>query len=460
MSITNQKIHFIAIGGGAMHQLAIALKKNQNQVSGSDDEIFEPSLSALRKEGLLPEAMGWFPERIHEGLDLIVLGMHARSDNPELVKAKALGLKILSYPELIYQHAEQKQRIVIAGSHGKTTTTAMIMHVLQFLNRKFDYLIGAKVPGFEYQVRLSDDAPIMVIEGDEYPASAEQPIPKFLFYKHHIGLVTGIAWDHINAYPTEHAYVRQFDHFADSSPKAGILVFNEDDDLTSVVCKKEREDVTPMEYSTYPHVVKNGKTYLLSADKKETEVQFFGEHNLSNAAGAKTLLSKLAVTEEEFLKAIASFKPAANRLEKIAESGGRVVYKDFAHAPSKVAATLKAVRAQYPGDRLIAVLELHTYSSLNPEFLTQYAQSLDQASIAFVYANPEVSKHKKLPPLSDAVIKSAFNRSDLHYFENSKQLLEELNKLSESSTILLLMTSGNFDGQNLEQFAQGWAAKA
>lgn len=443
-----------------MHQLAIALKHNHNQVTGSDDEIFEPSLTALKVEGLLPEAFGWFPDRVHEGLDLVVLGMHARKDNPELQKAKALGIKVLSYPELIYEHAAQKQRIVVAGSHGKTTTTAMIMHVLQFLNRKFDYLIGAKVPGFPYQVRLSDDAPVMIIEGDEYPASAEQPKPKFLFYKHHIGLVTGIAWDHINAYPSEHVYVRQFDHFADSSPKAGILVFNEDDDLTSVVCRKEREDVTPLEYSIHPHIVKNGKTYLLSADKKETEVQFFGEHNLSNAAGAKTLLNKLAVSEEEFLRAIASFKPASNRLEKIGESGSRIVYRDFAHAPSKVAATLKAVSSQYPCQNITAVLELHTFSSLNPEFLPQYAHSLDLATVAFVYANPEVSERKKLPVLTEESIKSAFGRPDIRYFENSHQLLEELKNQGSDASVLLLMTSGNFDGQNLEEFAQNWVSKS
>jgi len=453
MSLKNLKIHFIAIGGSAMHQLAIALTKLGNQVSGSDDEIFEPSRTRLKEAGLLPEEDGWFPERIHADLDLVVVGMHAKADNPELAKAHQLGIRCLSYPELIFEHARNKQRIVIAGSHGKTTTTAMIMHVLKHAGRKFDYLVGASVKGFEQTVQLTDEAPIIVLEGDEYLSSPEDQRPKFLIYQHHIGLVTGISWDHINVFPTEHAYVRQFDRFADASPKAGILVVNEEDALASVICKKERDDVIVLEYGTPKHVVRDGKTWWIAPDGREIPLRFFGSHNLNNANGARTLLVRLGIHDDVFFEAIQSFEGAARRLEKIGEKSGLVVYRDFAHAPSKLAATIKAAKEQFPDRKLTAVLELHTFSSLNKDFISQYAGTTGDADDVFLYFNPKVVEHKKLPSISEKEMISAFTREDLQVYTNSDKLFQELESRNFDNHVLLLMSSGNFDGKDLMEFA-------
>jgi UDP-N-acetylmuramate: L-alanyl-gamma-D-glutamyl-meso-diaminopimelate ligase len=459
MSIINKRIHFIAIGGGAMHQLAIALKNAGNSITGSDDEIFEPSRTNLEKSGLLPAAQGWFPEKITGDIDLVVLGMHARADNPELAKAKELNLNILSYPQLIFEHSANKQRVVIAGSHGKTTITAMIMHVLKCCSRKFDYLVGAQVPGFEYTVRLSEDAPTIIIEGDEYLSSVEQGIPKFLVYKHHIGLVSGIAWDHINVFPTENAYVRQFDHFADATPKAGILVYNDEDAIASVICKKEREDVTVLEYGTPKHVIRNGQTFLINHLGKEVPVKFFGHHNVQNANGARTLLVKLGVHDDQFFEAIQSFDPASRRLEKVAENPDSVVFRDFAHAPSKLKATTESVKEQYKSRKLLAVMELHTFSSLNKAFIQNYAHGLDAADEAFVYFNPEVVMHKSLEPISAQELKDAFQRTDLQVFDNAEALFNSIKDKNPDNTTLLLMSSGNFNGTDISQFAHRWIGK-
>lgn len=437
-----------------MHQLAIALKANHNQVTGSDDEIFEPSRSNLAKEDLLPQTLGWDESRITPDLDMVVVGMHARADNPELQKAKALGIKALSYPELIYEHAKDKQRIVVAGSHGKTTTTAMIMHVLTHAHRRFDYLVGAQVTGFQQTVKLTEEAPIMVIEGDEYLASPDLQVPKFLVYKHHIGLVTGIAWDHINVFPTEHSYVRQFDRFADATPKAGILVYNDEDMIASVICKKEREDVTVLEYGTPKHVVRNGTTFLINNIGKEIPVRFFGNHNLSNANGARTLLHKVGITDDEFFDAIQSFEGASNRLEKLGENDKLVIFKDFAHAPSKLEATVKAVKTQYPDRNLTAVMELHTFSSLNKEFIHTYHDSFGMANQAMVYYNPEVVAHKNLSSINEAELRKAFNRADLEIFTDSEALFAKLASQPWRKDVLLLMSSGSFNHTNLKAKAE------
>lgn len=460
MSIKNQRIHLIAIGGGTMSQLAIALKKNGNHVTGSDDEIFEPAYSNLKSEGLLPGNIGWNESNISSDIQLVILGMHAREDNPELVKAKSLGLEILSYPEVIYRHAENKQRIVVAGSHGKTTTTAILMHVLRYAGRKFDYLVGAPIQGFENTVKLSEEAPVMVIEGDEYLASANLPIPKFLVYKHHIGLVTGIAWDHINVFPTEHMYVRQFDRFADATPKAGILVFNDEDAIASVICHKERPDVNALDYVTPKHVVKNGITYWITSDNKEIPLKFFGKHNLSNANGARTLLHKLGISDEVFFEAIQTFEGASLRLEILGKRNNTLVFRDFAHAPSKVSASVAAVKEQYPGQKLCAIIELHTFSSLNQDFIKTYAGSLDKADEAIVYFNPDVVRHKKLDAISPQNIIDAFERSDIQVYTDSKSLFEELQRRSWSQKTLLLMSSGTFNQTDLLQLTDSILATA
>lgn len=442
-----QKIHFIAIGGSVMHNLAIALKQNGHQVTGSDDEIFEPSRSVLASNGLLPDYEGWRPEKIDKTIDTVILGMHAKRDNPELVKAQQLGLKILSFPEYIYEHSHDKQRIVIAGSHGKTTITAIIIHVLHHFKRKFDFAIGAKVKGVSNTVQLSD-APIIIIEGDEYFSSAIDPTPKFIRYQHHIALISGIAWDHFNVFPTENDYVKQFDIFADSTPKAGVLVFCEQDAMTSVIGAKDRTDVVPVPYKTHDHVIDKGHVFLVDG-KKRIPVKIFGSHNLQNISGAKEVLKKIGITTDQFYEAIQHFEGASGRLEKIANGNSTAVYKDFAHAPSKVKATVKAMKELNPDRELVAVLELHTYSSLNKKFLPQYKDSMKAAQQIAVYFDPKKVKDKNLESLSHADIAQGFVTPGVKVFDDAAALEQFLRQQSWKNKNLLLMSSGNFGGINL-----------
>jgi UDP-N-acetylmuramate: L-alanyl-gamma-D-glutamyl-meso-diaminopimelate ligase len=454
MTQPQPKVHFIAIGGSAMHNLAIALHKKEYKVTGSDDAIAEPSLGRLQGYGLLPESIGWFPEKITTDLDAVILGMHARVDNPELLKAQELGLRIYSYPEYVHEQSKDKQRVVIAGSHGKTTITSMILHVLKYHKKDFDYLVGAQIEGFDTMVRLTEEAPVIIIEGDEYLSSPIDSRPKFLHYHHHIGLVSGVAWDHINVFPTLDMYVRQFDHFADSSPKGGTLIYCEEDDLASVICKKEREDVTAIEYGTHKNEIVNGQTYLINKDKEKIAVEVFGEHNMRNISGARAVCSRIGITDKMFYEAISSFKGAANRLEILAKNESTTVFKDFAHAPSKLKATCKAVKKQFPDRKLVACLELHTFSSLNKNFISQYSKTFNAPDEAIVYYNEEVLKHKKLEMLSPDEVKKAFGREDLRVITNSKALQELLRGHGWKNTNLLMMSSGTFDGMNLRSFAK------
>ena len=449
MTRTKGHIHFIAIGGAAMHNLALALAAKGYLVTGSDDEIFNPSAARLKAKGLLPEQFGWFPDKLTAETEAVILGMHARIDNPELLKAQELGLKVYSYPEYIYQQSVNKQRIVIAGSHGKTTITAMIVHVLTYHKRKVDFLVGAQLEGFETMVKLTDDAPVIIIEGDEYFASPLERVPKFLKYKHHIALVSGIAWDHINVYPDFEVYVRQFDQLADTTPKAGTLVYNEDDDAASAVCNKDREDVTLLEYSRHPNEIVNGDTYLIGTNKQKVKVSFFGDHNMHNVAGAKAVLSKMAITEEMFFQAIGSFNGASNRLELLGQNDHTRIYKDFAHAPSKVEATIVALHQQFKDRKLIAVLELHTFSSLNKDFLKQYAGTMAEADVALVYYSPNVLAHKNLPSLSPTEVGASFE-TPVEVFTEVEVLYNHLCSQTYSNTNLLLMSSGNFNGLPLD----------
>ncbi len=447
------KIHFIAIGGSAMHNLALALASQGFQVSGSDDEIFEPSRSRLAKAGVLPEANGWFPEKVTEDLEAVILGMHARKDNPELIKARSLGLKIYSYPEFIYEQSKDKQRVVICGSHGKTTITSMVMHVLAYHKRKFDYMVGAQLEGFDTMVKLSEDAPLIVIEGDEYLSSPIDPSPKFLHYHHHIALISGISWDHINVFPTFDEYVRQFEALADATPKGGSLVYNEEDDLLTVICRKERDDVQQIEYKTPKYEIKNGVT-ILSKEEPPVSLQIFGKHNLNNLNGARAICYKIGITPAMFNEAIESFKGAANRLELLEKSDSTVVFKDFAHAPSKLKATTSAVKEQFPKHEVVAVLELHTFSSLNKQFLPQYKDCFENADIPLVYYNPKTIEHKKLEAISPEEVQNAFNNKKLRIFTNSDELKNALLSLNLNNKVVLLMTSGNFDGISLRDFAK------
>lgn len=454
MSKTNQKIHFIAIGGAIMHNLALALHQKGFQVSGSDDEIYDPAKSRLQKAGILPEELGWDANRITPDFDAIILGMHAKKDNPELLKAQELGIKVYSFPEYVFEQAKNKQRIVIAGSHGKTSITSIILHVLKYYNRDFDYLVGAQIEGFDLMVKLTDDAPILILEGDEYLSSPLEMRSKFLFYHPHIALISGIAWDHFNVFPKFEDYVKAFEELADGMQKAGTLIFDETDDIANLIGKKEREDVGKLPYSAHPYLVKSGKVWLKTAKHGDIKLKIFGEHNMKNLMGAKLVLEKLAITDDMFYEAIQSFSGAAKRLEKLGESKNTVIYRDFAHAPSKVGATTAAGKELFPERRLIACYELHTFSSLNKDFLPHYAETLNSADVAVVFYSPHTLEMKNMPAISEKEIKEAFQRDDLVIFTSSEELTDYLKEQNWYQSNLLLMSSGTFGGTDLKKLAE------
>ena len=447
------RVHFIAIGGAAMHNLAIALHKKGYVVSGSDDEIFEPSKSRLDNYGILPKKMGWNPKVITKDLDAVILGMHAIADNPELTKAKELGLKIYSYPEYVYEQSKNKKRIVIGGSHGKTTITSMILHVFKFHNIKFDYLVGAQIEGFETMVGLSEDAEYIVIEGDEYLSSPIDRRPKFHHYKPHIALLTGIAWDHINVFPTFENYVEQFKIFTDLIEENGSLVYYNGDDEINKISKDLRKDIDKLPYQAHNSIVENNKTYLIVNDAK-IGLQVFGKHNLENINGAKNICNLSGVNDKMFYDAIKHFGGAAKRLQTLKTSENTDVFLDFAHSPSKLMATINAVKEQYKNRELIACMELHTFSSLKKEFLPQYKNTMKSADKAFVYFNPDTIKHKRLEQISKEQVKEAFASDNIEVFTNSKKLVEKLLDINYNKKNLLLMSSGNFDGINFKEFAE------
>lgn len=446
------RIHFIAIGGSAMHNLAIALKLKGYEVSGSDDEIFEPSLSRLRNHGILPKTIGWQPELITRNLDAVVLGMHARADNPELAKAKELGLKIYSYPEYLYEQTRAKTRVVIGGSHGKTTITSMVMHVLQTVGVEFDYMVGAQLDGFENMVSLSEKAKIAVFEGDEYLTSPIDLRPKFHVYKPNIALISGIAWDHINAFPTYEIYRKQFEIFIENIEPNGALVFCSSDSETAAVAKFARSSVKSFPYNAHTYIQK-GEEYFLLNGFTEVPVKVIGDHNMQNIAGAKQVCSLLGVSDSEFYKAISTFAGAAKRLQILAQNSKTRVYLDFAHSPSKVKATIKAVKQAFPSRKLIACLELHTFSSLNAEFLMQYNGAMECADVPVVFFDEHTLAHKKLPELSAAKVSESFGEPKPKVYTNSSVLVSDFEKVNWDECTLLLMTSGNFSGVNLKDLA-------
>lgn len=447
------KIHFISIGGSVMHNLAIALHLKGFVVTGSDDEIYEPSASRLAKYDLLPALTGWFPEKITADLTAVILGMHARHDNPELAKAKELGIKVYSYPEYIFEQSQSKQRVVIAGSHGKTTITSMILHVLNYHKRIFNYLVGAQIEGFDNMVKLSEEAPLIVIEGDEYFTSPLDPTPKFMHYQPHIALISGIAWDHFNVFPTWELYVKQFELLADSLPKAGGIIFDETDDMLDVIGQKERADVVSTPYHAHPYKIEDGKTILITPDNKEVPVLVFGNHNMKNISGAYAVCERLGITDDQFYEAIQSFKGASKRLELLGKTETVSIYRDFAHAPSKVEATTAALKEQYPDRTLVACAELHTFSSLNKAFLSQYRRKLKAADVAVVYYNPQTVEHKRLEPISEEDIRTAFKRDDLNVFTDSSQMVSFLKSLTWTNANLLLMSSGTYGDLDLKALA-------
>ncbi|MCB2194371.1 MAG: peptidoglycan synthetase [Bacteroidetes bacterium] len=446
------KVHFIAIGGSAMHNLAISLSKKGYQVTGSDDEIFEPSRSRLDKYGILPKYSGWNPNMITSDLDAVILGMHARNDNPELQKAKELNLKIYSYPEYLYEQTKDKTRIVIGGSHGKTTITSMIMHVLNFHEKKFDYMVGAQIEGFETMVSLTEDAPIAVFEGDEYLSSPIDPRPKFHLYQPDIALISGIAWDHINVFPTFEKYKEQFKIFVEKIEKEGCLFYYKHDENLLDIVKTTSAHIEKISYTAHAYTKHNNQTFLIDLDK-EIPIKVFGEHNLQNISGAKLVCNKIGISDEGFYKAISEFKGAAKRLEVLAKNDNTAIFRDFAHSPSKLQATVKAVKDQYQQRKLIAIMELHTFSSLNASFLKEYKGTMESADIAIVYYNPEVIKHKKLDAITPDQVKNAFNKENLVVYTDQKELTDYLTHTNLMNHNLLLMSSGNFSGIDLEKFS-------
>jgi UDP-N-acetylmuramate: L-alanyl-gamma-D-glutamyl-meso-diaminopimelate ligase len=448
-----KRVHFIAIGGAAMHNLAIALKNKGYEITGSDDEIFEPSRSRLTQNGLLPEQPGWHPEKLNDQNTTVILGMHARPDNPELLKARELGLKIFSYPEFLYEQTRNKKRVVIAGSHGKTTITAMVIHVMTFNKRKIDFMVGSHIEGFENMVALSDEAEIAIFEGDEYLSSPLDSSPKFMHYKPDIALISGIAWDHINVFPTFEEYVLQFTNLIRSIREDGKLVYYEGDEILREISNFAGKSIDILSYGEHPFKQDQGKWCLL-AGKKEIPVNLFGRHNLQNIEGARTVCKALGISDNEFYNAITVFPGTKKRLQVLHQTGNFICYLDFAHSPSKVVATLQAVKENYAEKKIVAVLELHSFSSLNREFIPHYNKTLGLADEAVVYYDLEVLKHKHLEDFTDTFLLEAFQYPGLRIINQKMELSGYIASLSRHNTVLLLMSSGNFGGLNIKNIVQ------
>lgn len=452
------RVHFIAIGGSAMHNLALALHGKGFTISGSDDEIFEPSKSRLARVGLLPAEMGWFPEKLTTDIDAVILGMHARNDNPELVRAKEMGLKIFSYPEYLYEQTKDKKRAVIGGSHGKTTITSMVMHVLKRSNKQFDYMVGSQIEGFDTMVGLSHSAPVAVFEGDEYLTSPIDLRPKFHLYKANVGLISGIAWDHVNVFPTFEGYVDQFRIFAEGIEASGCLIYCEDDQKLKELVSSLHLKVEAIGYHAHPSS-RTAEGLVLNTPYGHIPVKVFGHHNMQNVAGAKEVCLKLGVSEMDFYSAISDFGGAAKRLQLLGETATTGFYLDFAHSPSKVKATVEAVREQFPERNFVAVLELHTFSSLTGEFLAQYKNTMDAAGKAIVFFNPEAVKQKKLPELSTEQVFASFDRKDLDVISEPDKLAQAIFENVSENTVVLLMSSGDFGGINAPMLVKKWLSE-
>ena len=452
-----QRVHFIAIGGEAMHNLAIALsKKNEYEVTGSDVEIFEPSYSRLKENGLLPREMGWFPERIHKNLNAVIQGMRTTEDNPELIRAKELGIHIYSFPEYLFQQTRSKTRIVVGGSYGKTTTTAMILYVLKKCRINADYIVGAQLDGFDNLVKLSFESRIAVFEGDENLTSILDRRPKFHLYKPHIAILTGIEWDHINVFPTFENYVDQFRQFINSiETQARLIYFAGDENLKMLADEAEnsRRDVVSFPYATPGYKIRDGITYVKTR-KGEVALKIFGEHNLQNMEAAHLACRQIGVTDEHFYEAIADFPGVSNRMQKIVDKPGKTAFRDIAHSPSGLRATVNAVRNQYPDRKLVACMELHTFSSLTEEFLPRYAGCMKDADVAFVYYNPEAIQHKHLKELVPDEVCSAFGGNNITVFTDINELQKTLRTMNYDNSVLLFMSSGNFSGINILEFAE------
>ena len=442
------KVHLIAIGGSIMHNLALALAEKGYQVTGSDDHIYEPALSRLQEKELLPKEMGWFPEKITKKLDMVILGMHAKTDNPELIKAKELGIKVLSFPEFIFGQSKNKKRVVIAGSHGKTSVTGMVMHALKKNNYDFDYAVGSTIPGFKNSVRLSN-APIIIIEGDEYLSSPIDPRPKFMWYQPQLALINGIAWDHINVFPTYEIYKEQFANFIKTMKTGSELIFNADDNESADLALKYGTHLMLRPVTLPIFKIVNGRT-IITLDNYDFPIMVFGKHNLQNLAGAQKICESLGLSAKDFWTSVSDYTGAGKRLEKISNEKNIIAFRDFAHAPSKARATVSAVKEQFPNQKLMAVLELHTFSSLNKDFITEYAGAMTDADIAMVYVDNVALKAKGGDTYTEAQMREAFKRDDLMFFDQKDALEKELRAYMDPKYTLLFMSSGNFGGLDIK----------
>ncbi len=443
-------IHLIAIGGSIMHNLAIALHNKNYNISGSDDEIFEPAKSRLEKYGLLPQKKGWVPARITPVLDAVIVGMHARPDNPELIKAKELNIKVYSFPEYVFEQTKHKKRVVVGGSHGKTTITSMVMHVLKLNHFDFDYLVGSKLDGFETMVKLTHEAPIAIFEGDEYLSSPLDKRPKFHLYQPHVALITGIAWDHVNVFPTFENYLNQFSIFIEKTEPYATIIYQADDENLRKIISDGPSNRNYKPYQTHPYETREDETVLLVKDQK-LPVKIFGKHNMQNLEGAKLICMELGISEEQFYKAIVSFRGAARRLQLLKKTATSAVFYDFAHSPSKLKATVQAAKEQYPDRRLFAIFELHTFSSLKEDFLPQYSHTMEKADQAIVYFSPETLKHKKLKPISKKQVETAFGTNNIIVCTRPDEIIKILENTPVKNTNFLIMSSGNFSGLDFKQ---------
>jgi UDP-N-acetylmuramate: L-alanyl-gamma-D-glutamyl-meso-diaminopimelate ligase len=454
---SKMNVHFIAIGGSAMHNLAIALNRKGFNVTGSDDEIFEPSKSRLEKEGILPQQMGWNPQNINVSLDAVILGMHARIDNPELLRAKELNIPIFSYPEYLYEQSKNKTRVVIGGSHGKTTITSMILHACRELGKDVDYMVGAQLEGYDCMVKLSDNAEVIILEGDEYLSSPIDHRPKFHLYKPNIALLSGIAWDHINVFPTFENYVSQFDIFCELIEPSGKLIYNENDPEIVTLAAKHQNHVESISYSTPSYEVTESGT-CMHMNSESYDLKLFGEHNLQNLMGAMRVCEAIGISNKDFLTSLSNFTGAGKRLQKVLESNDFIMFKDFAHSPSKLKATTKAVKEQFTSRKLVACMELHTFSSLKKEFLPHYQNCMAMADCALVYFSPSVVAHKKLEPISIDQVFEGFG-GGITVATNTNEVVDFINQHVESNSALLMMSSGNFDGIDYDQLGNSLIEK-
>ncbi len=448
--MTTSHIHFIAIGGAAMHNLALALHHKGYKVTGSDDEIKEPSRSRLSQAGLLPEMVGWFPEKLDQGPNAVILGMHARADNPELLRALELGIKVYSFPEYFFEQSKNKTRFVIGGSHGKTTITSMVMHVLKTAGKDFDYMVGSTVSGFDTMVKLTDDAPVIILEGDEYLSSPIDRRPKFHLYRADIALLSGIAWDHINVFPTFENYVEQFRVFAHNLPRKGTLIYYSGDAELNKIASDLPDEIQSLAYNSPEYFIAEGIS-VVRAEGEEYPMQVFGKHNLTNLEGARKICELLGVGTKQFYRAAQSFTGAGRRLELVKQIDDKIIFRDFAHSPSKLKATVSAAREQFPNRKVVACMELHTFSSLSENFLNEYAGTMAEADVPVVYFNPETIAHKKLQPLTAAQVTIAFADERIRVYTDPNELFTFLSGTLKGPGTVLMMSSGTFDGIDLKK---------